>query len=758
MPDTLRELVVSLSLQSENFSTNIKSVQAQIKEAESEFKAAGAGVDKFSTSTQGAAAKAGMLSSKLSAQNQITQQYERAMKAANTTLEKAVQKQNDLSAKLTAAKSNQAAWTKEVDRAKASLTALAQEYGADSAEVANMSDRLDEFKAAQTAATAEVKQLEGQLTKQAQTVQRAADSATKMATSLNEAKAAEAATKAEIDKTNRAIATHKAQWEAASASLDKFGKRAATAGQGMAQLGQSLTMYVTTPLLAAGGYAIKASIDAESAFAGVRKTVDMTDAEFVQLDKDIRNMTFVKASDYAGIAKLTEVGGQLGVTNDNLEKFTATMTDLGVSTNLAGEEGASELAKFANITQMAQGNFDRLGATLVDLGNNMATTEADTMAMAMRLGAAGSQVGLTQAQILGFSAALSSVGLEAEAGGSAFSKAMIGMQIAVETGKNGLKDYAKVAGMSSKDFQKAWKTDAAGAIESFIVGLSKMDESGVSAIKTLNDMGFNEIRLRDTLLRASNASGLFSSAQGIATKAWQKNTALTEEAGKRYSTTASRLTMLKSRATDLARTYGDDLSPAMNDLIDGADKWLESLSEMDAGQRQTLLTTAAWIAAIGPGILLIGKLNTGIGAMSTGFSALIKTSVEAGGGLKGVLAATGSLLGPAGIAVLAGAAIYGATQWYDYASGAKAAREATANMMKTAEEWSSSQAKTIFDTGNDPFSRFKLSDTDFAGADEGNKQLTKLEKQYDKLLKTINKGGAGEEDQVRLWEKRRADH
>ena len=59
----------------------------------------------------------------------------------------------------------------------------------------------------------------------------------------------------------------------------------------------------------------------------------------------------------------------------------------------------------------------------MDLGNNFATTEKPIMEMAHRMAGAGKQVGLTEAQVLGFAAALSSVGIEAQMGGSAFSKA-----------------------------------------------------------------------------------------------------------------------------------------------------------------------------------------------------------------------------------------------------------------------------------------------------------------------------------------------
>ena len=47
MAETLRELVVALSLDSSNFSRNMRTINQQIKEAESTFRLAGAGVQNY---------------------------------------------------------------------------------------------------------------------------------------------------------------------------------------------------------------------------------------------------------------------------------------------------------------------------------------------------------------------------------------------------------------------------------------------------------------------------------------------------------------------------------------------------------------------------------------------------------------------------------------------------------------------------------------------------------------------------------------
>lgn len=322
------------------------------------------------------------------------------------------------------------------------------------------------------------------------------------------------------------------------------------------------TVGVVTALGAATyGGVIKPATEFESAIAGVNKTVSGTPKQLLQIQNGIRKMATEIPQSVVKISAIAEAAGQLGIKTESILGFTRTMADLGVTTNLAGEEAASTLAKFANITGMSQNNFDRLGSTVVALGNNLATTESDIAAMALRLAGAGKQVGLTEAQILSFSGALSSVGIEAEAGGSAFSKVMNNMQLAVETGNKDLANFSKVAGMSAAEFKKAFQKDAANAINAFIKGLGKSQEKGESAIKVLDGMGITEVRMRDALLRAAGANDVFTQSIELGTKAWSENVALAEEARKRYETTESSIKIMKQAINDIGISLGSVFLP-----------------------------------------------------------------------------------------------------------------------------------------------------------------------------------------------------
>ena len=97
MSEVLRDLVVTLSLQSDNFSRNINSINRQIREAESAFRLAGAGVQNYSQTTDGMANRLSMLNTNLGRQREAVSQYERALAQANARLQESHSRYADYS-------------------------------------------------------------------------------------------------------------------------------------------------------------------------------------------------------------------------------------------------------------------------------------------------------------------------------------------------------------------------------------------------------------------------------------------------------------------------------------------------------------------------------------------------------------------------------------------------------------------------------------------------------------------------------------
>ncbi|MDK2587540.1 phage tail tape measure protein, partial [Romboutsia sedimentorum] len=424
--------------------------------------------------------------------------------------------------------------------------------------------------------------------------------------------------------------------------FDRVGNSLKNVGNGIRSAGYSILPF-TYAIGAAGAGSSKVALDIESAFAGVRKTMDTSglsaeqaDKKFDGLKSSIMEMSKRMPTSAVEIAKVAENAGQLGIESDKVLGFTETMVKLGDTTNLSAEEASTALSKLANITGMPQENFDRLGSTIVALGNNMATTEADISNMALRLAGAGSQVGMSEDEILSFSSALSSVGIEAEAGGSAFSKVMIDMQLATETGGQKLENFAKVAGMSSSEFSKAFKDDAPTAIMAFIEGLGKAEESGQSAIGILDDMGIKEVRLRDVLLRASSASHLFSKALGIGSQAWRENNALTKEAQVRYETTASKIAMAKNKLIETGQKIGEILLPVIAEVADKIADFASKFNDLDDSQQKTILKMAEFVAGIAPILVILGSVMNVAGSATLAFGALGGGAGATAGALSGL--------------------------------------------------------------------------------------------------------------------------
>jgi len=464
----------------------------------------------------------------------------------------------------------------------------------------------------------------------------------------------------EVVKAEQELAKFEKQLRETGLTAEQVGQKLKDAGQKMTDVGKNLTMKVTAPIVGLGTVAAKAAIGFESAFAGVRKTVDATEEEFAQLEQGIRDMAKQMPASATDIAAVAEAAGQLGIETDNILKFTETMIGLGEATNLTAEEGATQFARFANIVGMSQQDFDRLGSSVVALGNSLATTEAEIVEMGMRLAGQGAQIGMTEAQIMALAAAMSSVGIEAEAGGTAMSTTLKKMQTAVSLGGKDLEKFAQVARMSAAEFARAFQADPAAALQSFIDGLAESSAAGENLTLVLNDLGISGIRESDTLLRLAGANDVLRNALETSTTAWEENIALQNEVAQRYATTESQLAMFKNSILDLGITLGEIIIPALISLVDAIRPVVDWLANLSPQAQKAIIAIAGIAAAIGPLLLILGPVVSAIGTLVTGLGAM--SAAMAGGasivagltaGFPVLGSVIGALTGPIGLVIAA---------------------------------------------------------------------------------------------------------
>lgn len=215
----------------------------------------------------------------------------------------------------------------------------------------------------------------------------------------------------------------------------------------------------------------------------------------------------------------------------------------------------------------------------------------------------------------------------------------IGMTTSEMTGimkaSSNLENFGKIAGMSAQEFKKAFEEDAIGAIGKFVEGLGGAEAQGTSAIEMLDEMGIREVRLRDSLLRAGNASDLFKDAVSRSNKAFGENVALTDEANKRYETTESKLKMLKNEAVDAAIDLGGPFVDALRDGLEASKPLIKSLgsmaksfSSLSEDQQKSIIKWIAVAAAAGPTLKLLGSGVSIIGKVTQSTGKLTGSLVE----------------------------------------------------------------------------------------------------------------------------------
>ena len=312
---------------------------------------------------------------------------------------------------------------------------------------------------------------------------------------------------------------------------------------------------------------INTGMQFESAFAGVRKVTSGTEEDFKNLENEIRKTALEKPISADQLASIYQMGSQLGIAKDGLKDFSNAIIDLAKTSDLTEEAGATMIAQYANVTGLKEEEYRKFASTLSYLGSTTATTESTIMDFASRISGSAKLIGMSHQEILALSTALGSVGIKAEMGGSAISKIMNSIDVAVDKNSKELQTWAQVAGVSSSEFANKWKTNVSGAFQDVLTGMTKFKDEGGSLNILLEKLDIKNIRQTETLKKLANASELLAEDMSKANEEWEKASFLGESAGQVYNTVESQLQLLKNSFAEMQISIYDGLKEPLAEAM-----------------------------------------------------------------------------------------------------------------------------------------------------------------------------------------------
>lgn len=283
----------------------------------------------------------------------------------------------------------------------------------------------------------------------------------------------------------------------------------------------------------------------ESAFAWVQKTLNATDAEFKKIEQDIFNISKRTPVATEELFKIAEVGWRMWLAADEVAIFTDTVAKLSTAIDWVGAEQASEqLARILDFWGQSVANIDRLGASLVWLGNNFKANEAQILNFSERIGAIWGILWLTSSDILWVSTAFVDAGINAESGWTAVQKVLASLNSAARQWWEDLEKFARIAWLSSEQFAKAFDEDAIWTFQQFVDWLA---DWGKDASIFLDDVWLSSERLKTAFLAVAASWGTLNDAIALANEEFVNWVALQDEFTKRLQTNESQLLIQQNR-------------------------------------------------------------------------------------------------------------------------------------------------------------------------------------------------------------------
>ena len=589
---------------SDKFNTSLKSMNSEMKTLQNGIKQSSDNIITHGKNIETLAQKYQAIQKAIDTSKQKVDLFKNQIEKQNSVIEQSKSKLNNLAT--------------EKEKLNKKYDEAVEKYGKESDEVKDLEQQLGDL-------NTEYSKVEKTLTSQEKSLENYEVGLSNAQTELSNLEASLSQCGTELEKQSN-------KFVQASESLQKYSDKLKNLGGSLSTAGDTL-LKISSPIVAFSGYAIKASMDFESAMSNVKAISGATGDDLdrlTEIAKEMGSKTSFSATECADALSYMALAG-----------WDTTQMCEGLEPVLRlAEAGNLDLARASDLVT---DSMSALGLTTEDLTHYLdicaqaqrkSNTSADQMLEAY-IGAGGilKELNVPLEESAAWLGVLANRGIKGSEAGNALSSTLINLTSG--TGQAG--EAMEALGISAFD------------AEGNFIGVEEV-------LKLLNDAlancteeqrnsylamigGKSNIDTLNALL-----SGLNEEYGDLKTEIEGSDGALNEMAETMQDNVQGNITKLKSAFEGLGIQVGEKLLPYVTQLIEGLGKLVEWFGNLDEGTQQAIIKTGLFTAGLGAGLKVTGSFTSAIGDICGGLGGLV-------GKLGSVTSATATISTTTGTAV-----------------------------------------------------------------------------------------------------------
>lgn len=319
----------------------------------------------------------------------------------------------------------------------------------------------------------------------------------------------------------------------------------------------------------------------DEAIADAMKTTQLSRGEMLELDQALKKLdTRTSQNNLLGLAR---IAGKLGIEGkDNILQFVSAADKiniaLGEDLGDNAEDAIREIGKLVDIFSLSQ-EFGleqamlKTGSAINSLGMASTANEGYIVEFMKRVAGIATNADISIDKMLGLAATLDKYGQMSETSSTAIGQTLMGMFRRTD-------EFARVAGMSVKEFTQLLNTDANEALIRVLEGVNRGGDGMITVVKALDSLHLQGQRASSVLGTLAQHSEELRNQQMLANQAFTEGTSIIDEANIKNTTATAIMEKRKKDFVDMAVTLGKELTPAINVSLSASTWLLKGLSAL----------------------------------------------------------------------------------------------------------------------------------------------------------------------------------